>query len=200
MAVQSDRKANHRGSARRSHPPVATAEDSPDRDRSAGRSEATRNQDVDHRRASRGVEQLLVLSLALVFAACGLFLHVLWIVAVVLMALLWGYLASELGSSRRFSRGSVVSDVVTTIVEETRDLAEEVSNAASEHGVDVDGGPSSDGAANGDAHNEGVAHAEGCSSDSSVTKKELYEEARDAGIEGRSTMSKAELQKALEDR
>jgi hypothetical protein len=118
------------------------------------------------RRAARSAEQLIILSLAIICAAFGFPFHVLWIAAIVLMALLWGYMASEIGSARR--HGGVVSDVVTTIADEARDLTREVSN-------------------------------NGSASEPEATKQELYNEARDAGIEGRSKMTKDELQRALGD-
>ena len=147
-----------------------------------------------HPRAHRA-EQLLVLTVAIVFGVLGFPLHFFWIVALVFMALLWGYLAAELGSSRR---GGAVSNAVTAIAGEARDLGREVSTHLTEH--DDAAAPPDDGA----THVTSVTRAttvQGAvpEAEPTVTKKELYEEAREAGIEGRSAMTKEELQRALEE-
>lgn len=145
------------------------------------------------RQAARRTEQLAVLSLAIVCGLLGFALHILWIPAIVLMALLWGYMASELGSSRR---GGVVSDVVTAVVSEARELKSDVSERAPEAIESAD--ERSDRGAEETSSDESevpiLAH-----DDPSATKKELYDEARDAGIEGRSNMTKDELQEALDE-
>jgi hypothetical protein len=162
------------------------------------------------RRAARGIEQLLILSLAIIFGLVGFAVHVLWIGAVIVMALLWGYIASGLRSSRH--GGGVISDVVTTIGDEARDLKKEVSGGAREADADSAGGAASDSgtAASGSGLGEpdqgrAAEQPEDGKPESKspgageATKKELYEEAREAGIEGRSNMSKAELKEALDD-
>lgn len=55
--------------------------------------------------------------------------------------------------------------------------------------------------AKGDPDNPAVSHAEAATAEAveETTKKELYEEAKDLDVEGRSTMSKTELAEAVED-
>jgi hypothetical protein len=148
------------------------------------------------RQTTRRVEQLLLLTLAIAFGLIGLGLHVLWIVSIVLMALLWGFMAAELGSSRR--EGGVVSDVVTAVVSETREVTKDITHAASEVGDDKptrSASESETASAADDLEEEGAP----ANPDSEPTKKELYVEAREAGIQGRSNMTKEELQQALDD-
>jgi hypothetical protein len=83
-------------------------------------SEATRSQT-----SARQAEHLGLLSLALLFALVGLAVHVLWFVAIVLMAILLGLTASELRSNRG---GGVVSDVVSTMMSESKSLADDVTH------------------------------------------------------------------------
>jgi hypothetical protein len=75
------------------------------------------------REGARRTEQLAILSVAMVLGGVGLAFHPLWIAAVVLMAVLWGYMASDI----RSAGGGVVPDVVGAVVGE----AKEVSKAAS---------------------------------------------------------------------
>jgi hypothetical protein len=152
-------------------------------------------QRTSRQRAARRTEQLLVLSLAILFALAGFPLHGLWIGAIVLMALLWGYMASELnlGSSRR---GGVVSDMVTTIADEARDLKDEVSdNASGIYEEVLEGSRHST-----DGDDSGGSGIQTESRDlQEATKKELYDQAREADIEGRSSMTKDELKEALDE-
>jgi hypothetical protein len=133
----------------------------------------------------RRTEHLAVLSLAIVFALVGFALHIFWIASVVLLAVLWGIMASEMGSANRSS--GMLSDVVTTVVDEARGLKEEISESLAEHSHSADG-----------VGTDPSVSAVEPEADSGVTKKELYEEAREAEIEGRSSMTKAELQRALD--
>jgi hypothetical protein len=162
------------------------------------------------RRAARGIEQLLILSLAIIFGLVGFAVHVLWIGAVIVMALLWGYIASGLRSSRH--GGGVISDVPTTIGDEARDLKKDVSgggreaDADSATGTTSDSGTAASGSGPGEPDRGGaleqpedVQPESKSPGEGEATKKELYEEAREAGIEGRSNMSKAELKEALDD-
>ena len=48
---------------------------------------------------ARRTEQLVILSVAIVLGGVGFAFHPLWIAAVVVMALLWGYMASEMRST-----------------------------------------------------------------------------------------------------
>jgi len=68
----------------------------------------------------RQVEQLAILALALIFGAIGFAVHFFWFPAIVLMAALFGLIASAL----RGTRGGVFSEVVSTVVTETRNIAE----------------------------------------------------------------------------
>jgi hypothetical protein len=160
------------------------------------------------RDGARRAEQLAILSSAIVVALVGFAFHPLWIVAVVLMVLLWGFMASALRSGR--GSGSVLTEVVSAAVAEARG----VTDAAAGHGrTDTDDRPQID--APNPVENAGSDPAgqdrevaaklnpppEGSAAGSDeveLTKKELYAEAREAGIEGRSTMSKDELKEALD--
>jgi hypothetical protein len=160
------------------------------------------------RDGARRAEQLAILSLAIVVALVGFAFHPLWIVAVVLMVLLWGFMASALRSGQ--GSGSVLTEVVSAAVVEARG----VTGAASGHGqTDTDDRPQIDppnpvenaGSDRPEQDREGAAKPnlppEGSDTGSDEvepTKKELYAEAREAGIEGRSTMSKDELKEALD--
>jgi hypothetical protein len=161
------------------------------------------------RDGARRAEQLALLSFAIVVALVGFAFHPLWIVAVVLMVLLWGFMASALRSGR--GSGSVLTEVVTAVVAEAKDV---IDPASGHDRTDTDDRAQidpSDPVENGgtDSHDQDrVAAAkpnppsEGSDTDSEgvePTKKELYAEAREAGIEGRSTMSKDELKEALDE-
>ncbi len=128
------------------------------------------------------MEQLLVLTLAIVAGLAGLVVHVMWIAAIVIMTVLWGYMASTIGGTRR---GGVASDLVTAVSDEARTLARDVAERGSFDKGDPREAYRDDG--RGDASRD------------AVTKQDLYDEARELGIEGRSTMNKAELREALED-
>jgi hypothetical protein len=101
----------------------------------ASEPEADQGKKATRRRAARGVEQLLILSVAIIFGLAGFAVHVLWIGAVVVMALLWGYIAAGLESSRR--GGDVIFDVATTVADEARGLTKEVSDGARGVGGDL---------------------------------------------------------------
>jgi hypothetical protein len=182
-------------------PPAETRKRSPDV--TAPEPEAGQGKTATRRRAARGIEQLLLLSVAIILGLVGFAVHVLWIGAVVLMALLWGYIASGLESSRR--RGGVISDVATTVVVEARNLTKEVSNATREAEDDSarsatpDSATAADGPGGALDQPEDVEPQSKSPGEEEATKKELYEEAREAGIEGRSNMSKAELKEALDE-
>jgi hypothetical protein len=158
------------------------------------------------RRAARRTEQILLLSLAIICAAVGFPFHVLWLVAIGLMVLLWAYMAADIGGSRR--GGGMISDVVTSISDEVQNLTKEAPEISASDGVS-DGAeemalptsPTED-AAQGSRTRPDAAHekkATESNANDDSTKKELYEEARQAGIEGRSTMNKEELHEALDE-
>lgn len=149
------------------------------------------------RRAARTTEQVVLLSLAIIFGLVGFPVHVLWIVSIVLMVLLWSYLAADLSGSRR--NGGMISDVVTTIGDEVGDLTNRT-----DHGTERVPGPDRssappDGAALAGGDEGGYPEAEYPEAGGEPTKKELYDKARRAGIDGRSTMSKEELQESLDE-
>ena len=73
----------------------------------------------DRHQSSRQLEQFAVLALAFAFGLTGFAVHVLWFVAVVLMAVLLGLSAAELRGHRR--RG-VISEVVTEVKNVAEDL------------------------------------------------------------------------------
>lgn len=173
----------------------------PRRRRSTSKSGPTPRRDVQpvpgegqpglvHRRTARRSEQILILSLAIVFAIIGFPLHILWIVAIVLMVFLWAYLAADMAGSRR--NGGMISDVVTVVGDEVHNLA---NNAP---GPD----PSPDAEPQGSAGPQEPVEPQGAGSSPNggePTKKDLYDEARKAGIEGRSHMNKDELLEALDE-
>jgi hypothetical protein len=161
------------------------------------------------RDGARRAEQLAILTLAIVAALVGFAFHPLWIVAVVLMVLLWGFMASALRSGR--GSGSVLTEVVTAVVAEAKGVTE----AASGHGqTDNNDRPQIDPSnpvenPGRDPHardrkvaampNPQPERSDTDSDEVEPTKKELYAEAQEAGIEGRSTMSKDELKEALDE-
>jgi hypothetical protein len=76
------------------------------------------------RRATRQVEQLGILSLAIVLGVFGLALHGLWVATLIVLALLWGYMAASLRGRR--GTGGVISNVLTTVVDEVHHIQEDV--------------------------------------------------------------------------
>jgi hypothetical protein len=107
-----DRKAAPEGGL---HDPVATnGSVKPDR------------RPVASRDSVRQVEQLAILALALIFGVIGFAVHFFWFPAIVLMAALFGLIASGL----RGTRGGVFSEVVSTVVTETRSIAEATAHDA----------------------------------------------------------------------
>jgi len=152
------------------------------------------------RSSARRTEQIAILSAAIVFGLLGFPLHGLWIVAVVLMVLLWAYMAADITGSRR--NGKMISDVVTTIGDEVQFLATGAPGPAAgprdESPEPVDQPAPADQPELVDQAKD-LDEADDPQGDREPTKKDLYDEARKAGIEGRSTMSKEELQQALDD-
>jgi hypothetical protein len=154
-----------------------------------------------HRRTARRSEQILILSLAIIFAILGFPLHVLWIVAIVLMVFLWAYLAADMAGSRR--NGGMISDVVTMVGDEVHHLAnnapgpEPSPDADPQEPVEPQGSVepqlASDRSLPADDRDGSSPNAR------EPTKKDLYDEARKAGIEGRSNMNKDELLEALDE-
>ena len=146
------------------------------------------------RQIARRREQLLVLSVAIICGLLGFPVHILWIAAIVFMAILWGYMASELGSSRR---GGVVSNAVAAIASQAQDLSNDVTGRSSDdetRALHRTAGAVKGSGAGGDAEVQDEVDV-----GQEATKKELYEEAREAGIEGRSNMTKEELRQALDE-
>jgi len=152
------------------------------------------------------VEQLALLTLAIVLALVGFALHFLWFAAVVVLALLWGYQASMLRGAR--DGGGVASAIVTSSVDEARGLAGDASTTRADTAVDAaepeDAEPED--AEPGDAKRDAAESGDSGRGDSGSaapsdepTKKDLYEKAREADIPGRSTMTKDELQQALDE-
>jgi hypothetical protein len=159
------------------------------------------------REAARRTEQLVILSVAIVLGGVGFAFHPLWIPAVVVMALLWGYMASEM----RSRGGGVVSDVVGTVVSEAKEVGKAASAEVSAPDQDRASGPLSSSSANGamlhkDSQGQGreavgadrQAPPLGASDDQEPTRRELYAQAQDAEIRGRSGMNQEELKEALE--
>jgi hypothetical protein len=118
---------------------------------------------------------------AIVLGGVGLAFHSLWIAAVVLMAVLWGYMASDI----RSRGGGVVSDLVGTVVGEAKEVV----------GATPDNDSQGEGRETVEA--DGQAPPLGTSDDQEPTRRELYAQAQEADIQGRSGMSKDELKQAL---
>ena len=91
-------------------------------------SKAARGSAAARRESTQLVQQLAVLALAIVLGLIGLALHFLWIPTIVLMAILFGLLASGL----RGQRGEgVIAQVATTVMDEAKSVVDVVS----EHGA-----------------------------------------------------------------
>jgi hypothetical protein len=138
----------------------------------------------ERRSIRRRSTDICVVSLAILFGLLGFVVHTFWVVAIVFIALLWGLLVSELGSLRG-SGGA--SETLKAVVAEARDVKDEVVTGVSD-AMDPREPESRD-----------VADPDPVESGDEATKKELYEEAREAGIEGRSSMTKDELRQALDE-
>ena len=123
----------------------------------------------------------LVLSLTILLGLIGFAVHILWVLAFALTALLWGVARSEVSRRRR---GASVAEVVSRVIDASGRGGAGVSEAAAAASTaDPRPGPF--------APSNMVAAA------TEPTKKELYEEARDAGIEGRSSTYEDDLRQAL---
>jgi hypothetical protein len=158
------------------------------------------------RDGARRTEQLAILSVAIVLGGLGLAFHPLWIAAVVLMAVLWGYMASDI----RTRGGGVVSDVVGAVVGEAKEVSKAASGQVSAPDQDAAQARLSSSATDGatldnDSQDDAREAVEtdqqapvGTSDDQEPTRKELYARAQAADIQGRSGMSKDELKEALE--
>jgi hypothetical protein len=154
-----------------------------------------------HRRTARRSEQILILSLAIIFAILGFPLHVLWIVAIVLMVFLWAYLAADMAGSRR--NGGMISDVVTMVGDEVHHLANNAPGPEPSPDADPQGSADPQEPVDPQLASDRSLPADDRDGSSpngrEPTKKDLYDEARKAGIEGRSNMNKDELLEALDD-
>lgn len=76
----------------------------------------------DSHQRTEGAGQLALLSLAIVAGVLGFVFSPFWLVALVLLGILWGSLAME--RQRRSKTGkSVVAEVVDVVVEQARDVA-----------------------------------------------------------------------------
>jgi hypothetical protein len=139
--------------------------------------------------STRQVEQLALLTLVILLAALGFVFSIAWIAAIVLLAVAWGYQASTLRASR--ADGGVVSALVTTAVHEARSIAADATAAVHDaRAPDAIDKPSDGKPSDGDGGDGG---------DAEQTKEDLYKQAQDADIAGRSSMSKDELKQALND-
>jgi hypothetical protein len=192
------------GSAAREAGQTSQVTNAPDRPVSADRPVMTA---PTRRDGARRAEQLAILSVAILVALVGFAFHPLWVVAIVLMALLWGIMASSL----RSGRGSVLTEVVAAVVAEAKDVTDAASGRDLTDTGDrtqLDRSNPAENAGSDRHYHDRVATAkpnpppEESDTDSDEvepTKKDLYAEAREAGVEGRSTMSKDELKEALEE-
>jgi len=85
------------------------------------------------RESAQQAEKLAILALAIVLGLIGLAVHFLWWPAIVLMAVLFGLIASDLKGRRG---GGVISDVVTTVMVEAKSVAEDIAGSAATRGKD----------------------------------------------------------------
>jgi hypothetical protein len=76
------------------------------------------------RESTQLVQQLAVLALAILLGLIGLAMHFLWIPAIVLMAALFGLIASGLRGQRG---GGVIAEVATTVMAEAKSVTEGIS-------------------------------------------------------------------------
>ena len=76
-----------------------------------------------HRPSSRreGSVRLALLTLAILFAALGFALSFFWIVALVLMGVLWGAMLAERPQRQGTVKG-LVTEMVTAVVDEAKDV------------------------------------------------------------------------------
>jgi hypothetical protein len=81
--------------------------------------------------------RLALLTLAILFAALGFALSILWIAALVLMGVLWGAMLAE-----RPQRGGTVKGLVTEMVTAVVDEAKDVGNATTASDSDAANGSS----------------------------------------------------------
>ena len=129
--------------------------------------------------AGHQIEQLALLTVAIVLAGIGFALHFVWFLSLLVLVLLWGYQAMSLRGSR--SSGGLVSAIAGAAVTEARAIAVDVSAHVPSAGVDA--APAST------AVEEPAAEG--------ATRAELYEQAREADVPGRSAMTKSQLRDAL---
>jgi hypothetical protein len=76
------------------------------------------------RESTQLVQQLAVLALAILLGLIGLAAHFLWIPSIVLMAALFGLIASGLRGQRG---GGVIAEVATTVMMEAKSVADSIS-------------------------------------------------------------------------
>jgi hypothetical protein len=85
---------------------------------------------VPHGPSSRREERvrLALLTLAILFAALGFALSLFWVVALVLMGVLWGAMLVE-RPQRQGTVSGLVAEVVTAVVDEARDVRDAASGS-----------------------------------------------------------------------
>jgi hypothetical protein len=89
------------------------------------------------RRSSRGqtlgqAGQLAALAVVIILGLVGFAVHFLWIAVIVLLAVLWGHMASKFRGSR--TNRDAASDVVSAVGDQMRGLADSASSALSDVG------------------------------------------------------------------
>ena len=92
------------------------------RDRSVSAAPSAESSTTDETRTSGpGVGKLTVLTIAIILGAIGFVLPLVWIGSLILMAVLWGVLATE---RQHHANVGVLAEVVSVVVDEVKDVRE----------------------------------------------------------------------------
>jgi len=161
-----------------------------------GPASSTQQRRMARRRVARTAEQIVLLSLAILCGLIGFAVHTFWIASIVLMGLGSTYLVADLTGARRDS--GTIATVMTRIGDHVENLTQEGSDSG-RHCADPDDPPGRSGGsaiAGDDGEDDGTQGGDGAAE---PTKRELYERARRAGIDGRSKMTKEELLESLDE-
>jgi hypothetical protein len=107
---------------------VAPVDEGPSSDVSSDGADVVRRGPSSRR---EGSVRLALLTLAILFAALGFALSLFWIAALVLMGVLWGAMIAERPQRQETVKG-LVTEMVTAVVDEARDVKDAASEASSD--------------------------------------------------------------------